>query len=64
VAMLMESDNVPTVGQHTEAVIHNRDGVPEALGTGCVVRTEMLCNDIGLVCVELDESISRAAEDV
>lgn len=53
--LLMETLSVPSVGQHIEPVVHGRDGQPDRLGPGLVVRTELLASDIGLVGIELEE---------
>jgi len=54
-AFLMDAINVPVIGQHIEPIVHHRRGVPECLGSGVVVRTEMLSDHLSLVCVELDQ---------
>ncbi|MCB9851278.1 MAG: hypothetical protein H6817_11315 [Phycisphaerales bacterium] len=55
VAFLMDAVNVPMIGQVVEPAIVGRSGQSQPLGTGVIVRTEMLSTDLGLVCVELEE---------
>jgi len=54
-AFLMDKDNLPMIGQVVEPAILSRQGNSQMLGSGIIVRTEMVSTDLGLVCVELEE---------
>ncbi len=56
-AYIMETESVPSIGEYVETTIHDRHGRHCALGTGRIVRTEMLSNELGLVCVELENAV-------